>query len=53
MTGLEQAAGDLVFLIDIDLEEQPELLGEFYRVIQEGGWDVVYGYQKKKSKRTY
>src|SRR5262250_2139442 len=30
MTGLSYARGELVFLIDSDLEEQPELLGDFY-----------------------
>src|SRR2546430_13932014 len=29
MTGLEHARGDLVFLIDVDLEEPPETLGPF------------------------
>ena len=29
MTGLDHASGDLVFLIDADLEEAPELLGSF------------------------
>jgi putative glycosyltransferase len=39
MTGLEHAAGDLVFLIDVDLEEPPELLGSFHEKLtreQEG-----------------
>jgi putative glycosyltransferase len=45
MTGLEQATGDLVFLIDVDLEEPPELLGEFYQSLQNGDLDVVYGFQ--------
>ena len=31
MTGLAHATGDLVFLIDSDLEEQPEDLALFYR----------------------
>ncbi|MCH7649927.1 MAG: glycosyltransferase, partial [Nitrospinae bacterium] len=30
MKGLSYAQGDKVFLIDCDLEEQPELLTEFY-----------------------
>ena len=30
MTGLAHATGDLVFLIDSDLEEEPELLGQFH-----------------------
>lgn len=50
MTGLEHATGDLVFLIDSDLEEPPELLTYFYRQSTDEGWDVVYGYQEQKRK---
>jgi putative glycosyltransferase len=45
MTGLEYAVGDLCFLIDCDLEEDPELLTEFFAGLQAGDIDVVYGYQ--------
>lgn len=45
MTGLEAARGDLVFLIDSDLEEDPELLGVFSNAMSETGADVVYGVQ--------
>src|SRR6267378_382375 len=31
MTGLEHASGDLFFLIDVDLEEPPELLTAFHQ----------------------
>jgi len=48
MTGLEYTSGERVFLIDCDLEEEPELLGPFYdRFIQED-CDVVYGVQKRR-----
>jgi putative glycosyltransferase len=33
MTGLEYARGDLVFLIDVDLEEPPEIFGTFYEAL--------------------
>src|SRR3989304_3880355 len=33
MTGIEHASGEFVFLIDVDLEEPPELLGEFYQYL--------------------
>lgn len=49
MTGLEHASGAIVFLIDVDLEEAPELLGEFYRELERGKWDVVFGYQETRS----
>jgi len=48
MTGLSHAKGDLVFLIDVDLEEEPELLNVFYEVYQKGDADVVYGVQDKR-----
>jgi putative glycosyltransferase len=46
MTGLEHASGDLVFLIDVDLEEPPELLGKFLPILRNEGFDVVFGLQK-------
>jgi putative glycosyltransferase len=45
MTGLEAARGDFVFLIDVDLEEEPEWLPVFWTTRHETGADVVYGYQ--------
>ncbi|RJR40129.1 MAG: glycosyltransferase [Desulfobacteraceae bacterium] len=48
MTGLEHAKGDLIFLIDVDLEEPPELLTAFYSEMKRGSWDVVYGIQKTR-----
>lgn len=48
MTGIEQARGRLVFLIDVDLEEPPELLSEFYARMNESSWDVVYGMQETR-----
>ena len=43
MTGLAHATGDLVFLIDSDLEEDPALLGAFYEELVSTGSDVVFG----------
>ena len=49
MTGLSDAQGDFVFLIDSDLEEEPELLSEFWHVLQEDNeLDLVYGVQGKR-----
>lgn len=48
MTGLAHAVGDLTFLIDIDLEEQPEWLAPFHRQLQEERCDVVYGVQEHR-----
>lgn len=54
MTGLSYAQGKLVFLIDIDLEEEPELLEEFYReFINSTDTDVVYGVQTNRKGRMF
>jgi putative glycosyltransferase len=45
MTGLAHAQGERVFLIDCDLEEQPELLERFWAEMDACGADVVYGVQ--------
>lgn len=48
MTGLAEARGDLVYLIDSDLEEQPEWLVEFHPTLRASGADVVYGVQEQR-----
>jgi putative glycosyltransferase len=48
MTGLGYARGDWVFLIDCDLEEEPELLEQFWAEAREHAADVVFGVQKKR-----
>jgi putative glycosyltransferase len=48
MTGLEHARGDLCFLIDSDLEEDPGLLHQFLEKLETGDLDVVYGFQSDR-----
>lgn len=48
MTGLAHARGALVFLIDCDLEEPPELLEAFHTKLRESGADSVYGVQTER-----
>jgi putative glycosyltransferase len=48
MTGLSYAKGELIFLLDSDLEEEPELLNMFYKSYQELDVDVIYGVQKAR-----
>lgn len=49
MTGLAYAEGDWVFLIDVDLEEEPELLLPFWAELQQNPTaDVVYGVQDNR-----
>lgn len=48
MTGLAHSKGDLVFLIDSDLEERPEWLEAFAQQMKEDRCDVVYGVQDRR-----
>jgi len=50
ITGLNHANGDYVFLIDSDLEEDPELLCKFWEELgaSEQNYDMVYGVQKNR-----
>src|SRR5450432_2620019 len=48
MTGLAHADGDLVFLIDSDLEEKPELLVTFNETMISKDVDVVFGVQEAR-----
>src|SRR6267378_3711100 len=48
MTGLEYAKGDLVFLIDIDLEEPPEIVGAFFESLNKENADAAYGVQSPR-----
>jgi putative glycosyltransferase len=48
MTGLEHARGDLCFLIDSDLEEDPALLLRFLTEMEAKDVDVVFGYQNER-----
>lgn len=53
MTGLAHAKGELIFLIDCDLEEEPELLTNFNKVLKEKSVDVVYGIQEKRKGKWF
>jgi putative glycosyltransferase len=46
--GLEHSIGDNIFLIDIDLEEEPEWLISFSEQLAAEKSDVVYGVQKER-----
>jgi len=48
MTGLENARGERVFLIDSDLEEEPEWLINFESQMNCEASDVIYGVQSKR-----
>jgi putative glycosyltransferase len=48
MTGLSYTHGEQIFLIDSDLEEEPEWLIEFAEQLAKDNCDVVYGVQHKR-----
>lgn len=50
LTGLEHASGDLIFLVDSDLEEKPELLLDFWSIMQRESVDVVFGVQSRRER---
>lgn len=48
MTGLSFAHGERIFLLDCDLEEDPEWLSPFSAQMDRTGSDVVYGVQDQR-----
>lgn len=48
LAGLSHASGERVYLIDVDLEEQPEWLPTFWTTLEASDADVVYGVQKER-----
>lgn len=48
MTGLAHASGEYVFLIDSDLEEEPEWLSSFSEQMLRDHCDVIYGVQENR-----
>lgn len=53
MTGLMHSKGELVFLIDSDLEEEPEWLLQFNGQMIDQGCDVIYGVQTRRKGRIF
>lgn len=46
--GFSKASGDVVITMDADLQDSPEEIPELYRMITEGGYDLVSGWKKKR-----
>lgn len=51
LAGLAEASGNKIFLIDIDLEEEPEWLTSFSEQMNQSDADVVYGIQHSRKGR--
>ncbi len=50
--GMDAATGDMVVPIDADLQDPPELIGEFVR-LWERGFDVIYGVRADRSSDSF
>jgi putative glycosyltransferase len=48
LAGLEYAQGDLIYLLDSDLEEEPEALVPLYNLLREMDADVAYGIRQNR-----
>jgi len=47
-SGFEVAQGDVVITMDSDLQDSPDEIPELVRMINEGGYDLVSGWKKKR-----
>lgn len=50
--GLELCRGDLIFILDADLQDPPELLGPMVERLRSGNHDVVYGQRTSRAGET-
>ena len=46
--GFECAKGDVVFILDADLQDSPDEIPEMYRMVVDDGYDLVSGWKKKR-----
>lgn len=51
--GLSEASGELVLVIDADLQDPPELLSPMVEVMKREGADVVYGQRKTRAGESW
>jgi dolichol-phosphate mannosyltransferase len=50
--GLDLARGDTILIIDADLQDPPELLGDMVTAMRSEGADVVYGVRRSRAGET-
>ena len=50
--GMDAAKGDALIIIDVDLQDPPELIPEMVKMWKEGG-DIVYGQRAKRKGETF
>lgn len=46
--GFKAACGRVVITMDADLQDSPEEIPEMYRMITEGGWEIVSGWKQHR-----
>jgi glycosyltransferase involved in cell wall biosynthesis len=46
--GFHSSRGDVVITMDADLQDSPDEIPELYKMIMEGGYDLVSGWKKKR-----
>ena len=46
--GFVEAQGDVVITMDADLQDSPDEIPELYKMITEGGYDLVSGWKQKR-----
>lgn len=51
--GFDYAKGDVVVILDADLQDPPELIPEMFEVMRGGGYDDVYGKRKSRKGETW
>ena len=51
--GLSALKGDLVFVLDADLQDPPELLKDFVAAMKQSSADVVYGQRLSRSGESW
>ena len=52
LAGLHHCKGDMIFIIDVDCEDPPELLLDFLDKYEEGN-DIVYGIRNKRAESLF
>ncbi|MFC5077972.1 hypothetical protein VTH8203_02859 [Vibrio thalassae] len=51
--GLDHVKGDACVIMDVDLQDPPELILEFVKEWRTGEWDTIYGVREDRSKDTW
>jgi len=46
--GFQRVSGEVVITMDADLQDSPEEIPELYRMITQGGYDLVSGWKRKR-----